>query len=47
MVVVDGPGLRGPVRQGDVVDAAAVEVEAVELAKHGAVDPLADGVVVR
>src|SRR5688572_6789548 len=47
VVVVDCPGLQGPVEQGDVVDAAAVEVGPVELTQHGAVEPLADGVVVR
>ena len=46
-VVVVGPGLQGCLQQCDVVDAAAVEVWAEELPQHGAVEPLADRVVVR
>jgi hypothetical protein len=47
VVVVDQPDLQGSVEQGDVVDAAAVEMRPVELVQHGAVEPFADGIVVR
>jgi hypothetical protein len=49
MVVVDGPGLQRPVQQGDVVDAAAVEVGAVppRSPNHNAVCERFHGTVLR
>ena len=46
-VVVGDPGLQGSVEQCDGVDAAAVEVRAVELLQDRSVEALADRVVVR
>lgn len=47
VVVVVEPGLQGSVEQGEVVDAAAVEMWSVELAQDGAVEAFTDRVVVR
>ena len=47
VVVVVEPGLQGSVEQGEVVDAAAVEMWSVELAQDGAVKAFTDRVVVR
>ena len=38
VVVVVDPGLQGPVEQGEVVDAAAVEVGPEELVQDGSVE---------
>ena len=47
VVVVVEPGLQGSAEQGEVVDAAAVEMWSVELAQDGAVEAFTDRVVVR
>ena len=44
VVVVVEPGLQGSVEQGEVVDAAAVEMWSVELAQDGAVEAFTDRV---
>ena len=46
VVVVVEPGLQGSVEQGEVVDAAAVEMWSVELAQDGAVEAFTDRVEV-